>query len=226
MSLFVLTRACTTLVQKAWDSTVLSLSSSCYRFHVGMLVKPIFVLLGCPFNFCSDHPNAKIPMDVAITCVLRGNIYSTTYICLIGIVGGMESNWVHSALRSPLAYCASPRWLWWWRNWWNDWQGKPKYSEETCPSVALSITNPTCLSTTLYIQWGTCCWIKLWWMLTVVAVRQFSQNFGPANHSLVCERNFAVCEELLCFSFIAITSNMAAARILEINLTASFSLNL
>jgi hypothetical protein len=43
------------------------------------------------------------------------------------------------------AYCASPGWLWWWRNWWNhDWQGKPNYSEETCPSAALSITNPTC----------------------------------------------------------------------------------
>jgi hypothetical protein len=27
---------------------------------------------------------------------------------------------------------------WWrlWRNWWNeDWQGKPKYSEKTCPSA-------------------------------------------------------------------------------------------
>jgi hypothetical protein len=32
-----------------------------------------------------------------------------------------------------------------WRNWWNDdWQGKPKYSEKTCPSAALSTTNPTC----------------------------------------------------------------------------------
>jgi hypothetical protein len=51
---------------------------------------------------------------------------------------------VHSALRSPMAYCASPGWLWWWRNWWNDWQGKPKYSEKTCPSAALSTTNPTC----------------------------------------------------------------------------------
>jgi hypothetical protein len=30
-------------------------------------------------------------------------------------------------------------------NWWNDdWQGKPKYSEKTCPSVTLSTTNPTC----------------------------------------------------------------------------------
>jgi hypothetical protein len=37
-----------------------------------------------------------------------------------------------------------PGWLWWWRNRWNDWQGKPKYSEKTCPSAALSTTNPTC----------------------------------------------------------------------------------
>jgi hypothetical protein len=36
----------------------------------------------------------------------------------------------------------------WWlrRNWWNeDWQGKPKYSEKTCPSATLSTTNPTWL---------------------------------------------------------------------------------
>jgi hypothetical protein len=33
-----------------------------------------------------------------------------------------------------------------WRNWWNeDWQGKPKYSEKTCPSATLSTINPTCL---------------------------------------------------------------------------------
>jgi hypothetical protein len=33
-------------------------------------------------------------------------------------------------------------WLWLWRNWWNeDWQGKPKYSEKTCPSATLSTTN-------------------------------------------------------------------------------------
>jgi hypothetical protein len=51
---------------------------------------------------------------------------------------------VHSALRPPMAYCASPGWLWWWRNRWNDWQGKPKYSEKTCPSAALSTTNLTC----------------------------------------------------------------------------------
>jgi hypothetical protein len=30
------------------------------------------------------------------------------------------------------------------KNLWNeDWQGKPKYSEKTCPSATLSTTNPT-----------------------------------------------------------------------------------
>jgi hypothetical protein len=38
------------------------------------------------------------------------------------------------------------KWGWLWRNWWNeDWQGKPKYSEKTCPSVTFSTTNPTWL---------------------------------------------------------------------------------
>jgi hypothetical protein len=30
--------------------------------------------------------------------------------------------------------------------WVNDWQGKPKYSEKTCPSAALSTTNPLSLT--------------------------------------------------------------------------------
>jgi hypothetical protein len=43
-----------------------------------------------------------------------------------------------------MAYCTCPGWLWWWRILWNeDWQGKPKYSEKTCPRATLSTTNPT-----------------------------------------------------------------------------------
>jgi hypothetical protein len=45
---------------------------------------------------------------------------------------------------TKLTYCIYPGWLWWWRIWWNDdWQGKPKYSENTCPGATLSTTNPT-----------------------------------------------------------------------------------
>jgi hypothetical protein len=35
----------------------------------------------------------------------------------------------------PIVPAPDERW-WLWRNWWNeDWQGKPKFSEKTCPSV-------------------------------------------------------------------------------------------
>jgi hypothetical protein len=42
-----------------------------------------------------------------------------------------------------LAYCTCPGWLWGWRICWNEWQGKPRYSEKTCPGATLSTTNPT-----------------------------------------------------------------------------------
>jgi hypothetical protein len=44
----------------------------------------------------------------------------------------------------PIVPAPDDRWVWLWSNWWNeDWQGKPKYSEKTCPSATLSTTNPT-----------------------------------------------------------------------------------
>jgi hypothetical protein len=50
----------------------------------------------------------------------------------------------------PIVPAPGDRWWWLWRNWWNeDWQGKPKYSEKTCPSVILSTTNPTWLDPAL-----------------------------------------------------------------------------
>jgi hypothetical protein len=46
----------------------------------------------------------------------------------------------------PIVPAPDDRWWWLWRNWWNkDWQGKPKYSEKTCPSATLCTTNPTWL---------------------------------------------------------------------------------
>jgi hypothetical protein len=36
----------------------------------------------------------------------------------------------------PIVPARYDRWWWLWRNWWNeDWQGKPKFSEKTCPSA-------------------------------------------------------------------------------------------
>jgi hypothetical protein len=48
-----------------------------------------------------------------------------------------------SATNWPILPVPDDRW-WVWSSQWNDnLQGKPKYSEKTCPSVTLSITNPT-----------------------------------------------------------------------------------
>jgi hypothetical protein len=60
--------------------------------------------------------------------------------------GGVESNWVHSALRLPIGLLGPPRVImmmeklveWWLAG------AKPKYSEKTYPNAALSTTNPTC----------------------------------------------------------------------------------
>jgi hypothetical protein len=46
-----------------------------------------------------------------------------------------------------LACCTCPGWSCRWRFSWNkDWQGKPQYSEKTCPSPTWSTTNSTWLN--------------------------------------------------------------------------------
>jgi hypothetical protein len=54
-----------------------------------------------------------------------------------------ESTW-YCGHYWPIVQAPDDRWWWLWSNWWNEnWQGKPKYSEKTCPSAILSTTNPT-----------------------------------------------------------------------------------
>jgi hypothetical protein len=114
-------------------------------YHMGFMVNK--VVLGQLLSEYFDMPwrfsfSLTAPHSVIIPSTNAIYIYIYIYI-YISIVG-VESSWVRSALRPPMAYCASPGWLWWWRNWWNDWQGKPKYSKKTCPSATLSTTNPIC----------------------------------------------------------------------------------
>jgi hypothetical protein len=57
--------------------------------------------------------------------------------------GETESTW-YVGHCWPIVPAPDNRWWWLWSSWWNeDWQGKPKYSERTCPSATLSTTNPT-----------------------------------------------------------------------------------
>jgi hypothetical protein len=52
---------------------------------------------------------------------------------------GLERNPVHYNCGHLLAYCIGPGSQ---HSWMNDWQGKRKFSEKTCPSVALCTMDP------------------------------------------------------------------------------------
>jgi hypothetical protein len=110
----------------------------------------------------------KEPTYIRLPSILLGIIF-----LLLFIVGW---DWVHLVLWPLLACCttADDRRQWMWSNWWNeDWQGKPKYSEKTCPSATLSTTtltwpdpglNPACRSgkpVTNRLSYGTALGITL-----------------------------------------------------------------
>jgi hypothetical protein len=82
------------------------------------------------------------PYEVRKLCYRRMSNTScgcSFFFCIVG--GGVQTGSTRH-VGHLLAYCICPGWLWGWRNWWNEWQGKPKYSEKTCPDATLSITNP------------------------------------------------------------------------------------
>jgi hypothetical protein len=65
-----------------------------------------------------------------------GQVVVWLLLLLLSLVGW---DWVHYW---PILPALDNRWLW--SNWWNeDWQGKPKYTEKTCPSATLFTINPT-----------------------------------------------------------------------------------
>jgi hypothetical protein len=99
-----------------------------------------------PQNRYERHGEVNI-LDLEGTRTPAPPSYSQYFLFFVWTLwGGVHTGWVHSALRPLLAYCTCPRWVWGWRSWWNErfWQGKPKYSEKTCPDAILFITNHTC----------------------------------------------------------------------------------
>jgi hypothetical protein len=121
-----------------------------------------------------------------------------------------------------LSYCTCLGWLWGWRiiRWNEDWQGKPKYSEKTCPSATLSTTNPTRPDqgsntgrrggkpATNRLSYGAanvvikCMWVDLW-PITVASRSKAPTVFARSNTAIVgsnltqgldvCVRLFCVC---------------------------------
>jgi hypothetical protein len=66
-----------------------------------------------------------------------------SYYCLVSWGGVRLSQFGTSATNWPIVPAHDDRWWWMWSSRWNEnCQGKPKYSDKTCPSANLSITNP------------------------------------------------------------------------------------
>jgi hypothetical protein len=87
---------------------------------------------------CSQCEDTKRPFTWLLLSRLVLYTTAIVFLLLLLLLLGVRWDWVHS-----LAYVPASDDGWWWLEQWNDWQGKPKYSEETCPSAALSTTNPT-----------------------------------------------------------------------------------
>jgi hypothetical protein len=69
-------------------------------------------------------------------------VFCDVYFFLVSWVGLRLSPLGTSATNWPTVPGLDNKWMWSSR--WNEnWQGKPKYSEKTCPSATLSTTNPT-----------------------------------------------------------------------------------
>jgi hypothetical protein len=63
--------------------------------------------------------------------------------CLLFCCVGVRQRPRHiPATSGPIVPATDDRWVW--TSWWNEnWQGKPKYSEKTCPNAVSFTTNPT-----------------------------------------------------------------------------------
>jgi hypothetical protein len=91
---------------------------------------------GSENSFCS-----LLSYDTMWYPLTRSHIVITQKPFLFLVWGETESTW---HVGHCLPYCTSPGWWSVWSSRWNEnWQGKPKYSEKTCPSAALSTTDAT-----------------------------------------------------------------------------------
>jgi hypothetical protein len=91
---------------------------------------------------CSPLMPHNLIWDRTRTAVMRRQRLSEIWLGLAKLYifsfFGFEWNSVHyysGHYRPTVPAPDDDRWWWWWvwSNRWNDWQGKPKYSEKTCP---------------------------------------------------------------------------------------------
>jgi hypothetical protein len=97
-------------------------------------------------HFTQLHYCVHSSMPLALSWTKWTQSTSSLHISLrfIFIASGVGLSPLYCGYFWPIVPTPGDRWGWLWRNLWNeDWQGKPKYSEKTCPSATSSTTNPT-----------------------------------------------------------------------------------
>jgi hypothetical protein len=116
----------------------------------------IFSVMPIPYLYSLEnhHSTKRYLIKVTKGCSLLGDalfftdVHSVSLRCVhrffLFIASGVGLSPLYYGHFWPIVPAPDDRWGWLWSNWWNEnWQGKPKYSEKTCPSATLSATNPT-----------------------------------------------------------------------------------
>jgi hypothetical protein len=99
-------------------------------------------------DMCNKYRNFSLSLQLRLHCssasLLHGLFRDIVTIYFLVSWGGVRlSPLGMSATNWPIVPVPVDRW-WMWSSGWNkNLQGKPKYSEKTCPSATLSTTNPT-----------------------------------------------------------------------------------
>jgi hypothetical protein len=111
--------------------------------YISNLLRPVLCLSFCNcwnnwLYLSSQNCGIKLLICRCLFHVIEQNFFISF------IISGVGLSPLGTAATSGQLYKPQMIWGWLWSNWWNeDWQGKPKYSEKTCPSAALFTTNPT-----------------------------------------------------------------------------------
>jgi hypothetical protein len=116
-------------------------SFDCQTFYTILYIHCIHLTL----HFSSSLLPVRHFLTSFCFLLLQWKSHYLTYIIFYyySLWGETDSTW-YCGHNWPIVLAKDDRWWWLWSSRWNeDWQEKPKYSEETCPSVTSSITNPT-----------------------------------------------------------------------------------
>jgi hypothetical protein len=93
----------------------------------------------------ASHDSNRAPLIQSRKLSFKLTSFANFFFFLVSWGGARLSLLFTAATKWHIVPAVDDRW-WVWSSRWNEnWQGKPEYSEKTCPSATSSTTIPTCL---------------------------------------------------------------------------------